>query len=117
MAQARLNVTGTLPIYSRDWVNKKGEVIPLHSTSIPSINSSGHIVKTYLTIKFRDGLDLPVNNSLIKVTDGVFTPYISAKKTAYFLMVNEYELLESGDSEKAMQKKQKKDLEQEWKFL
>lgn len=117
MAQARLNVTGTLPIYSRDWANKKGEVIPLHSTIIPSINSNGHIVKTYLTIKFKDGLDLPVNNSLIKVTDGVFTPYISAKKTAYFLMVNEYELLESGDSEKAMQKKQKKDLEQEWKFL
>lgn len=117
MAQARLNVTGTLPIYSRDWVNKNGEVIPLHSTIIPSINSNGHVVKTYLTIKFRDGLDLPVNNSLIKVTDGVFTPYISAKKTAYFLMVNEYELLESGDSEKAIQKKQEKDLNEEWKFL
>ena len=117
MAQARLNVTGTMPIYSRDWVNKKGEVIPLHSTIIPSINSNGHVVKTYLTVKFRNGLELPVNNSLIKVTDGVFTPYISAKKTAYCVMVNEYELLESGNSEKAMQKKQKKDLEQEWKFL
>lgn len=117
MAQARLNVTGTLPIYSRDWVNKKGEVIPLHSTIIPSINSNGHVVKTYLTVKFRNGLELPVNNSLIKVTDGVFTPYISAKKTSYCVMVNEYELLESGDSEKAMQKKQERDLKQEWKFL
>ena len=117
MAQARLNVTGTMPIYSRDWVNKKGEVIPLHSTIIPSINSNGHVVKTYLTVKFRNGLKLPVNNSLIKVTDGVFTPYISAKKIAYCVMVNEYELLESGDSEKAMQKKQENDLKQEWKFL
>ncbi len=117
MAQARLNVTGTMPIYTRDWVNPKGEVIPLHSTIIPSIDSKGRVVKTYLTVKFRKGLDLPVNNSLIEVTEGVFTPYISAKKFTYCVMVNEYKLLESGNSEKSLQKKKERDLEKEWKFL
>ncbi len=117
MAQARLNLTGIMPIYSRDWINPKGQTIPLHSTIIPSINSRGHIAKTYLTVKFRNGLELPVNNSVIKVTNGVFTPYISDKKTTYCVMVNEYELLESGNSEEYMKKQKEKDLNEEWKFL
>lgn len=117
MAQARLNVTGTLPIYRNDWVNPQGNVVPLLSTIVPSINSKGEITKSYLTLKFKSGLDLPIHNSVIKVIEGVFTPYISEKKTAYCLMVNEYELIESGDDLKRMEKQKEVNLEKEFKFL
>ncbi len=79
-------------IFANDYNGKK-----IYSMGLSKKDINGNYINGYISCRFKKNIELK-NKTTIKIKDAWLDFYLSNKKTIPFIFINEYELVDNGET-------------------
>lgn len=85
-------------VYKQIKTATNGNNYPIYSTQVSSKDKAGNWKSAYVTLRFKNGVDVP-NKSVIKIKQGFisFNPNVANGAKYPFVFVNDFEIIEEGE--------------------